>query len=411
MISLKNPIRNIPTGEKLILFAGAVAYLAIIYRYRIQMGDFGDFAKAGKMIWESVDPYSQLMYVNSPVSAAIVFGLNKALPFIFVPAFWQLLNLFGLIFFIRTIVNREYHRVIPIVVSIFAFLNVARALFANVQVTGLALGLIAVGITLVRNGKSAFISMIPIWLALEVKPQLSIGFIVILLFQEKIQKLRIFALGIYVVLSHSIVELRYAGDINYLWIEKLLKYSSGSLKEGYEISFWKVIAIHLNHVPLVRLASLLAIIAIFLSVIVMALKGKTQWAIYFAMISPTLNSYLHLYDLAFVSLCLIMGMLIHKEPKFLIATLVFCVIFPLNLTGLLLSTCVLSTLVFLSVWSTDTKKSYIKMSLFTFPVSVLATELLNEESQELQMAEVLVVPVILILILTRKQIVRMFNTI
>ena len=375
------------------------------------MGDFGDFTKAGKMIWENVDPYSRLMYVNSPVSAVIVFGLNKALPFIFIPAFWQLVNLLGLAFFIRTIISRDYHRVLPAVFAIFAFLNVTRALFANVQVTGMVLGLIAIGITLFRNGKSTFISMLPIWFALELKPQLAIGFIAIFLFQGKIQKLRIFALGIYVVISHSIVELKFAGDINFLWIEKLLKYSSGSLKEGYEISFWKVIAIHFNHVPIVRLGSLFAIIIILISIVMTALKDKTQWAIYLAMISPILNSYLHLYDLAFISLCFLMGMLVHGEPKFLIATFALLTIFPLTLTGQLLSFCILSTFIFLSVQLKNIREKYMKFTLLAFLLSVLATQWLKNESQELQMGEVLVLPVMLILILTRKQIVRMFNSI
>lgn len=411
MISLKEVSKNFSNWEKILLSIGTIGYAAIIYKYRIQMGDFGDFTKAGKLIWENVDPYSRLMYVNSPVSAVIVFGLNKAFPFIFVPVFWQLVNLLGLAFFIRTIVSRDYHRVLPAVFSIFAFLNVTRALFANVQVTGMVLGLIAIGITLFRNGKSTFISILPIWFALELKPQLAIGFIAIFLFQGKIQKLRILVLGIYVVMSHSIVELKFAGDINVLWIEKLLKYSSGSLKEGYEISFWKVIATHINHVPIVRLGSLFAIIIILISIVIMALKGKIQWAIFLAMISPILNTYLHLYDLALVCLCFLMGMLIHGEPKFLIATIAFLTIFPLTLTGQLLSFCILSTFIFLSVQLKNIRQKYIKLTLLVFPFSVLATQLLKNESQELQMGEVLVLPVMLILALTRKQIVGMFNTI
>ena len=42
--------------------------------------------------------------------------------------------------------------------------------------------------------------------------------------------------------------------------------------------------------------------------------------------SPILNTYLHLYDLAFISLCFLIGMLVHGEPKFLIATFAFLTI-------------------------------------------------------------------------------------
>jgi hypothetical protein len=225
---LKNPWKYFLHWEKFVLLAGALGYSVITYKYRFQMGDFGDFVKAGSMIWENTDPYSHLMYVNSPVSAVVIFGLSKSLPFLFVPAYWQLLNVAGLILFIRCVVKIELHRSLPAVFSIFAFLNVTRALFGNVQVTGLVLGLVAIGMILIKKGKSEFISMFPIWLAAEIKPQLALGFIAIFLFQGKIQKLRIFALGLYLLISHFLVEAKFKGDIHRLWIEKLLKYSTAS---------------------------------------------------------------------------------------------------------------------------------------------------------------------------------------
>jgi hypothetical protein len=411
MSRIRGLIKDVSAQEKIVFLIGIVGYAIIVYKYRIQMGDFGDFAKAGKLIWANEDPYSQLMYVNSPVSAVIVYGLSKVLPFIFIPFFWQVMNILGLVLFIQSVVNKSYHHLIPIALSIFAFLNVARALFANVQVTGLVLGLIAIGIKLSKKKKSTLISMLPFWLAAEIKPQLAIGFILVLLFQGRIQFLRVFILSLYVLVSHALLEIKFSGDINRLWIEKLIKYSSASLKEGYEISFWKIIAVHTEQILLVRITSLLAVVSVLCAIILMSLKLRTDLGLYFAMIFPLLNSYLHLYDLALLSLCVVLGALMHREAKLLLATLAFLQIYPLTLQGQILSLLIFGVFAALTPLSESIKIVSFKLIAPALLMSLLITYFVTNESQELQIAETLVFPLMVILMFSNKRLTKMFNKI
>jgi hypothetical protein len=411
MTPIRTLIKNVSTQEKIIFLIGILGYAIIVYKYRIQMGDFGDFAKAGKLIWADEDPYSQLMYVNSPVSATIIYGLSKVLPFIFIPVFWQVMNILGLVLFMQTVVSKNYLHLLPIVFSIFAFLNVTRALFANVQVTGLVLGLIAAGIKLSKKKKSTLISMLPIWLAAEIKPQLAVGFIVILLFQGKIQILRIFILSLYVLFSHALLEMKFSGDINRLWIEKLIRYSSASLKEGYEISVWKVIAVHTEQFSLVRMTSLLAVVSVLTAITLLSLRLRTDLGLFLALIFPILNSYLHLYDLALLGLCVVLGALVHGEAKLLLATLAFLQIYPLTPQGQILSFCVFGIFLALLPWSKSKKMVFFKLMVPTLPTFLLIAYFVKSESQELQMAETLVFPLMVVLMLTNKRMVNMFNRI
>jgi hypothetical protein len=55
-------------------------------------------------------------------------------------------------------------------------LGAGRALFGNVQVTGLALGLVALAFTLDHKLKSSYLSLSLLLLALETKPQITIPF-------------------------------------------------------------------------------------------------------------------------------------------------------------------------------------------------------------------------------------------
>ena len=393
----KNPLKNFSLWEKVALTAGVLGYSAITYKYRFQMGDFGDFVKAGSMIWENIDPYSHLMYVNSPVSAVVIFGLSKALPFLFVPFFWQLLNIIGLFLFIRCVVRTEFHRSLPVVFSIFAFLNVTRALFGNVQVTGLVLGLVAIGMILIKNGESAFISMIPIWLAAEVKPQLALGFIAIFLFQGKIQKLRIFALGLYLLISHLVVEVMFNGDINRLWIQKLLKYSSASLREGYEISYWKSLAISSDQTSLIRILSTLFLLITLSAIIALTLRNRPELALLLAIVFPFQNTYLHLYDLAPIGILFILGLYSSRNIFMLIGVCLFLQFFPLTIQSQILVLIMFSLTLFL-LKNRDRGNLQLLVVLATsFLIVAVITHLLRNQSQELQIANALVIPIVGIL--------------
>jgi hypothetical protein len=396
---------RVSSWEKVVLLAGATGYGVIIYRYRFQMGDFGDFAKAGKMIWGNTDPYSQLMYVNSPVSAVVTYGLSIALPFLFVPAFWQLLNILGLFFFFRTILKSDFHRSLPVVFSIFAFFNVTRALFANVQVTGLVLGLIAIGMTLIKHRRSALISMIPIWLAAEVKPQLAIGFIAILLFQGKVQKLRIFYLSFLVVLSHAMVEVKFNGEINRLWVEKLLRYSTGSLEEGYEISYWKSLAIYSGQISSIRVVATLFLVATFMAIVYFALKRRLEIALFLALFFPFQNTYLHLYDLAPIGILFILVLNSSRSFPIIIGTGTFLQFFPLSIeTQILVAFISTTTALFIKRKAQRIWQFIFLQMIFVFTITLIFY-LTKDQSQELQIATALVTPVAALLAIYRRDFV------
>lgn len=395
--------------ENFTLVAGVLGYSVILYKFRFQMGDFGDFVKAGRMIWDNTNPYSHLMYVNSPVSAVIAFSISKAAPFLFVPIFWQLLNLVGLVFFTRIVVKAELHQTLPFVFSIFAFFNVTRALFGNVQVTGIVLGLIAFGVHQIRNDKNAFVSMIPIWLAAETKPQMALGFIAIFLFQEKIQKLRILALGTYVLISHGFVELMFRGDLHGLWIQKLTRYSSVSLSEGYEISYWKSLAISLNQPEIIRFLSLISITTTLLAIIAFALRNRPEFALFIAVALPFQNTYLHLYDLAFVGIIAVIGFYSYRDVSMLIGVCILLQVFPLAMeTQLAVS-------ILFVLFSIILKRKEWRLSLqlallvIVLTIVTLTYFVFRNQSQELQIANLLVFPAALLLLLNSRKFVRVLD--
>jgi len=374
------------------------------------MGDFGDFVKAGRMIWGETDPYSNLMYVNSPVSAVLAYGLSRVFPFLFFPLFWQLLNIVGLAMFIKSVVKQELHRALPLVIACFALLNVTRALFANVQVTGLVLGLIALSINAVKNNRSIYLVVLPAWLALEVKPQLAFGFVALILFQNQIQKFRILLLGFFTISSHLFVELKFSGDINYLWIRKVLAYSSASLKEGYEISYWKAIAIYSGHTSAIRIISTLLLVGALGLIIFLALKGRFDWALFIAMILPFQNTYLHLYDLAPLGVLVLLALYKFRNIALIATLCIFLQIFPL-----VLETQALVALIFVAVVLVVKKRAislsrYILFLVIALGTSFISFHLARNQSQEVQITDALVIPTAVLFLANRQKFVSLLNT-
>lgn len=399
-----------PPSQILILASGVVGYLLLAVRYRDYLGDFGDFVKAGALIWEHQNPYAKLAYVNSPVSAVIAFGLNKLLPFLFFPLFWQLLNLIGLFFFFKLVVRKDFQSVLPIVFAGLAFLNVTRALFGNGQVTGLVLGLFAVGLALAKNNNSVFLVMLPTWLALEVKPQLALGFVAILIFQEKIQVKRFFVLGSYVILSHAAVQLKFSGNINGLWIQKLLTYSSSSLKQGYEISYWKAVAIYSGITGPVRLLSTFFILLTLAFIIFTSIKGNTASALFAAILLPLQNTYLHLYDLVPLGILVILGVCVYQDILMLITFIIFLQFFPLSFLSQILIAVLFISLFLILNKTEDAMREVIICLGFCFGLVGAWFWLSKHQTQELQIIDALVVPASILVLINRRKFVNLFDS-
>ncbi len=385
----------------IILVGGLSGYLLNFYLFRSQLHDYGDFIKAGELIWNQQDPYSQLMYVNSPVSAVCLYMLSKLFFFLHFPIIIQILNVVGLYFFLNQVLRPSLSNPIFLAFALLPFMSPARALFANVQVTGLVLGLLAFAIFLSRRSKPEFLIAVPMWLALELKPHMALPIILILVFEHRLNLKRIAFLSSYVVAAHTIVSLRFSFLVDLNWIRKLMRYSDSSYKEGYEISYWKPLAIYTGQEDLVKILSLTTIIIFILCIINFSLKGKIDYAILISLLFPLQNSYLHLYDL--VPIALVLTVLGLKDKTILAITPVFFLaqLFTLRIPSQLIT----GFLFFVFyVVLTDRRKSFIQNTavvLATSGISIGFFLLFNGVSEELQIVFALVIPLTVCLILSR----------
>ena len=354
------------------------------FNYSLNLADFGDYIKAGSLITDRINPYEQLMYANSPISALFFYLVSWILPFPILPVMVHLLNVLGAIFFLKWYTGQKFSALYLNLFSITLILGVGRALFGNVQVTGITLGLVALAFTLDHKLKSSYLSLSLLLLALEIKPQITIPFLVLFIFQRTGVFKKIIFLFLSAFTLHATVELYFGSDLHFTWLEKVLRYSKNSiLQTSYEISIWKGINQIIDQQQFLRVISLLSIV-ITLILVAKYSKSNPEKALFLALIFPIFNSYVHLYDYVGILLIAIRYVTL-KRLESSILVLPFLFLFPISKNIFLLSMTI-ELLVIITIMFKLKNRAFIWVSLGLFTFQIIAYPLVLNLNQEIQMS-------------------------
>ena len=327
---------KIPSSLPLSIIAFISIFTIISFNYSLNLADFGDYIKAGSLIADRINPYEQLMYANSPISALFFYLVSWILPFPILPVMVHLLNVLGALFFLKWYVDQKFNALYLNLFCISLILGVGRALFGNVQVTGITLGLVALAFTLDHKLKSSYLSLSLLLLALEIKPQITIPFLVLFIFQKTGVFKKISFLFFSALTLHATVELYFGSNLHFTWLEKVLRYSKNSiLQTSYEISIWKGINQIIDQQQFLRLFSLLSIVVTLIFVAKYS-KSNPEKALFLALIFPAFNSYVHLYDYVGIFLIAIKYVNLRRLES-LILMLPFLFFFPISKNAFLFS--------------------------------------------------------------------------
>jgi len=359
-------------------------FIIMSFNYSLNLADFGDYIKAGSLITDRINPYEQLMYANSPISALFFYFVSWILPFPIQPVMVHLLNVLGAIFFLKWYVGKKFNALYLNLFSITLILGVGRALFGNVQVTGITLGLVALAFTLDHKLKSSYLSLTLLLLALEIKPQITIPFLVFFIFQSAGVFKKISFLFFSAFTLHATVELYFGSDLHFTWLEKVLRYSKNSiLQTSYEISIWKGINQIIDQQQFLRVISLLSIVTTLILVAKYS-KLNPERALFLALIFPIFNSYVHLYDYVGILLIAIRYVVLKRfESSILILPFLF--FFPLSKNLFLLSMTI-ELLVIITIIFKLKNRAFIWVSLGLFTFQIIAYPLVLNLNQEIQMS-------------------------
>jgi hypothetical protein len=359
-------------------------FIIMSFNYSLNLADFGDYIKAGSLIADHINPYEQLMYANSPISALFFYLVSWILPFPILPVMVHLLNVLGAMFFLKWYAGQKFNALYLNLFSITLFLGVGRALFGNVQVTGLTLGLVALAFTLDHKLKSSYLSLSLLLLALEIKPQITIPFLVLFIFQRTGVFKKIIFLFLSAFTLHATVELYFGSDLHFTWLEKVLRYSKNSiLQTSYEISIWKGINQIFDQQQFLRVISLLCIVFTLILVVKYS-KSNPEKALFLALIFPVLNSYVHLYDYVGILLIAIKYVTLKRfESSILILPFLF--FFPISKNLFLLSMTIELIVISMIIFRLKSR-ALVRVGTGLVISQIIAYPLVLNSNQEIQMS-------------------------
>lgn len=376
----RNLIKIFSSSLASIIVFTSIAIILII-NYSLNLADFGDYIKAGALIKDRINPYEQLMYANSPISAIFFYLVSWMLPFPILPIMVHSLNILGVLLFLNWYVGKRFNTLHVNLLAITLLLGVGRALFGNVQVTGITLGLLALAFRLDHKLKSSYFSLLLILIALEIKPQIVIPFLIFYIFKSEGIFKKITFLFFSALILHTIVEIYFGNNLHLTWLKKVVRFSNNSiLPASYEISIWKAINQILEQQQFLRFISLFSIVFILILVAKYS-KSNPEKAFFLALMFPIFNSYVHLYD--YVGILLIAIKYVNlKKSESLFLILPFLFFFPLS-TNLFLISMIIELLLISTIIN---NKGLFWISIGLVSCQIITYSFVFNLNQEIQMS-------------------------
>jgi hypothetical protein len=219
---------------------------------------------------------------------------------------------------------------------------------------------------------------------LEIKPQITIPFIVLFIFQRTGVLKKVTYLFFSALTLHVTVELYFGGNLHLTWLEKVLRYSRNStLQSSYEISIWKGINQIIDQPQFLRIISVLSIV-ITLFLVARYSKLNLEKAVFLALIFPVFNSYVHLYDYVGILLIAIKYANL-KRLEGLILIVPFLFFFPVSKNSFLLSMMIELVVISALVFRLKSR-AFIWVCVGLVISQIIAYSLVLNLNQEIQMS-------------------------
>jgi len=368
------------------------------FKYSLNLADFGDYIRAGSLIADHTNPYESLMYANSPVSALFFYLISLLIPFSILPIMIHLLNVIGIVFFLKWYLSQKLNALVFYILSLLLVSGAGRALFGNVQVTGITLGLVAAAFAINTKYKFNLLPIFLLLLAFEIKAQIAIPFLVLYIFQGVRAFKKIFIFIVSLLSVHASIEMYYGGNLHLVWLKKVIKYSQNSvLESSYEISIWKSINDVFEQEQLIRMLSTITVLFLLLLIIKFS-NQNSEKAIFFALVFPIFNSYVHLYDFIGVLLIAVKYVSVGRFDK-IVLVFPFLFIFPLS-KNLFYCSILIELFLLIIVLYKFRNMAYAGLIFGLFIYQVFMFSHLINRYQEIQMSFYLSIPTLLLSIYT-----------
>ena len=292
---------------------GVIAYLCYYYRQggikdhgleNPGVRDVGVYIEAGRAVLQGVNPY-RILDIRFGTFGPVPFGIASYLiPDSFQTIFFQLINLGGIYLFILILGHRFPNCNTSLVFFTVILTSATRELLVTNQITGILMGLIAIGYHLVDSARytsNRFILVLASFcfaIAIDLKPHLIFIFVLMLAISKR-KYLLLLTTGTVWVVAHLIIDVSQRTFLELDWLNTLMRLSHAaeSGKLGDSVTFGPIVT---NAFPGLNIPTFVMSIPYLLGVVVLlkyARKKDFADLMGWILILPSISIYFHFYDL------------------------------------------------------------------------------------------------------------------
>jgi hypothetical protein len=301
------------------LLAFSIIYLLLYYRMggikdsgieSPTLRDVGVYLDTGRQVLARQNPYSGVFSQDGTVARSWPFGptvltlLTGWIPIKLLTSIFQLLNILGIFSFAYLISNKVKIQQIILIFILIVWSSPTREMLVTNQITGIVMGLIATPIiifklkrfqvnSVLRNLLLAF----PMSIAIDLKPHIALGLLVVLVYFEKM--LRVFLIAIGELLIFHILINVYHGkilEIDWFLFVNNLNVLGAKNQLGDSVSYWPLLHHYFAYNFDNRVVSYPLIAALGILFLFLIKKGYYISALSIITFLPSLTFYFHFYD-------------------------------------------------------------------------------------------------------------------
>jgi len=348
-------------------------YLLFYYRDGGNMHDAGVYIDSGFAVFKGENPYECCSRWGSfgPVPFSALMSL---VPFAIRATTVRILSLIGIYLFLRTIFpsKRTFEPYFMFLIILWS--SPVRELLVTNQMTGIAIGLLALGVKLndgIGVAKASMtakiISAIVFAMAIDMKPHISLVFFISWTIYRREIKSLIRTAGTLLV-THLIIDLSQFRILELDWLSHLRGLNTSATQNtlGDSLAFWPILNNYFSAGKFFYYFSFLLTICLTILCFYLAKNRKWEEVVVLSFFIPATSIYFHFYDA--VPLTVVLGILVVRNKNLLLTT--FCVsmfLIPIefkSVRNIILVIVIALSLLAAKSYKTDFKKTFVDLCFF-----------------------------------------------
>jgi len=292
-----------------------VFFLSVIFLLKRSssqgLTDTGIYLEIGNQVFKGRNPFLEGARTGA-LGTVVLYTFSLGIPKVFLATVFQLMNIAGIIFFaskilpIKVLTNRFLA-----FTTILIWTSPVRENLVCHQINGLVLGLISFALSKqVYSRKNSHVvnllSAICLAIAIDLKPHLALGGIIIITFFFKQYKIVITSF-IFYVCSYAYLYLNLKAVLHLQWLENLRKIDNINVENKWnDISnFWPILDAMFGNQAIWYMLSILGSFVTLFLIGIYSIRNNANLAFICWGLWPIFSNYSHLYDILILTVILV----------------------------------------------------------------------------------------------------------